>query len=263
MPIRKQFDAKEDDRMRKAQRAAQLDEALRKLPQVPYLRDDPTAQVLESAPALALPFPPNAVAPLHGSEYLLEQVVGKWYLRSLAVSHFCRPVDTDYRVFSQEDFANTGVEWVGNFSLTLLCVTHLGRKHSVGYYPTLAKPPVAFIPAFVSTTPLEKLPAVQAVLYLTANGLRPFDDSSQSFQTRLLSKYESGLTRPRLVLDTALATSRQQAARRARAERNACSGGRPLAPKGPWEAELFDNAFGGDTSLMSDAEYEMVFGEGR
>lgn len=256
-------EAEEHERRRRGEQAARLEEASRKLPRVPYLRDDPGAQVLETSSSLALPFPPSIVAPLPGSEYLLEQVTGKWYLRSLAISHFCRPVYTTSRVFSQEDLGSTGVPWICDFRATLLSVTHLGKEYCVGYYATHSKPPVTFLPAFASTASLDELPAVQAVLYMAANTLHRLDESGQSFQMRLLGKYDSGLARPELVFDAVLSTRRQQAAKRAKHEHGAYATGTHPVPKGPWEAGLFNDAFGGDPGLMSDAEYEMVFGQGR
>ena len=117
---------------REAERARRTEEALQ-LPQVPYLREDPLTEALEPGEAMRLPFPPAAVNPMPGTEFLLEQVEGVWYLRSTAVSQFCRLAEWDSRWFTEEDFAGTDVSFVEGFTAYLLTVKHFREKYCVGY----------------------------------------------------------------------------------------------------------------------------------
>jgi hypothetical protein len=240
---------------REAEKARRAEEALL-LPQVPYLRDDPQTQALEPE-VVRLPFQPATVNPIRGTEFLLEQVEGVWYLRSTAVSQFCRLAKWDSRWFTEEDFVGTGVSLVTGFTAYLLTVKHRREKECVGYFPRRPTELHPFIPAFVSQKRLKDLPPTQAVLYLsTAHAAGQGEGGN--FEWRLLSKYQSGLVQPRVAFDAEVFAELQQ-----RKQRLAAGGSRHPPARGAWAAEMFENAFGGDTSQMTDAEYEMIFGEPR
>lgn len=201
---------------------------------VPYIKYD--AKVGESYKAIelrSLPFPSNHLPELFNLKFFIIEVNDRgYYLRSTLNSLFCQQLidniceievpdwDTEQMSFKYDE---NGEVILKTEKLQYLSFIFDGIERAVAY--NYAGKGETFLQMHTSTFPFAKLDDRLQRLYIAAKMLT---NEELDFYETELRKYEM-----------------EQSG---------------LKPKGEWEAQMFRDTFKSNTKLMSDDEYEMIFG---
>lgn len=197
-------------------------------------------QIFAPKDILSFPFPTNLIPePLYSVDFFVECVGSARYLRHTRLSHFCMPIEPktiDVELPYLDENSNTVVDrQTGEVHLrkTLLCyfVAHFqGIERCVGFI-------------FENKS--------RYFLHLHSTDLKFSELTSE-----LKSLYESAA----LHWSGILKTNDQRVTDFRSSERLKSLRVRPL---GPWEEKLFAVHFKSNPDLLSDDEFEMIFGQSR
>lgn len=204
---------------------------------IPYLHFDPEAgkrfarQPIESFPFPAYHLPEIFDLPI----FFIERVGGEYFLRSTLNSLFCSAIHNCVKEIEVPEWDSLAQTYVYNYQGEIVqksALLHYLRidleigERVVGYaFEGKSK---FFLVVHTSPVVFEQLDEKIKLLYNAARFLRKNLIEHHAARIRGL---ESQSTHPK--------------------------------PKGHWQAEMFKTIFNENPSLMSDDEYEMIFGEAR
>lgn len=201
---------------------------------VPYIKYD--AKVGGHYPTIeirALPFPPSHIPDLFNFRiFIIEKNERGYFLRSTMNSLFCQHlIDNSCEIEVPEydaeqgsyKYDENGEVIFKTEKLQYLSFFYEGTERTVAY--KFAGKADIFLQMHSSTVPFNELDGRLQKLYVAAKMLTP----------NYLEFYENEIQKM-------------------------YSNNRGLKPKGEWEEQMFKDVFKSNTLLMSDDEYEMIFG---
>jgi hypothetical protein len=201
---------------------------------IPYIKYD--AKVGGFYPTIelcSLPFPTNNIPDIFNLRFfIIETIDDEFYLRSTINSLFCYQLKDNAKFIEVPALDTEEMNYVYDENgeiiykkeqLNYLSFTYKGIERTVAYY--YSGKSKTFLQMHKSTIPFSELDNRLQRLYmatkmLTVNSLEILENESQKMDMK-----KNG-----------------------------------LRPKGEWEEEMFRDVFHNNTSLMSDDEYEMIFG---
>lgn len=201
---------------------------------IPYIKFDPkSGGGYRPIELTSFPFPPHHLPQVFNLPlFIIEKNKYGYFLRSTLNSLFCSAL---YEVVSEievPDWDPENMSYKYNEEgevihkierLQYLCFTVEGEERAVAYrYEGSGK---TYLQLHTSEIPFEELDEKLQKLYLGAKLLSRHYITHYENEIRKLEAKATGLT-----------------------------------PKGEWEAQMFRDVFRSNTSLMSDDEYEMIFG---
>jgi len=188
----------------------------------------------------SFPFPPNTIpAPLNSKYFFIENIDGKYYLRHLNEQLFCMPLasydatvhlpvidENGNSIFDQE---KNSIE-TEEHKISFLCAHFQSERRSVGYI--FNGKSTLFLNLHKSDKKLSDLPEHLRSIYKSA------DCHSIKY----------------LEWDNEATTKQINSEKLNKSN---------ISPKGPWEAELFRVNFNSNPDMLTDDEFEMIFGQSR
>jgi len=201
---------------------------------IPYIKFDPKiGGVYRSIKLTSFPFPPHHLPEIFNLPiFLIEKNKHGYFLRSTLNSFFCCAL---YEVINEIEVPDWDSETMGYKyndegevvykieKLQYLCFTIEGEERAVAYnYAGSGK---AYLQMHTAEIPFEELDEKLQELYLGAKSLSRHYITHCENEIRKIEAKAAGLT-----------------------------------PKGEWEAQMFRDVFSSNPSLMTDDEYEMIFG---
>lgn len=187
----------------------------------------------------SFPFPPSEIPEtIETNEYFIEEFSTSAMLRHITNPFICIPIlngRTEIDLPTENGTTET-------FYLTVFYVYFEGTPYSVGY-------------SFGKNNNFENFYFVERQ---SANGWDELIEMDQIFKTKtaLQLLYESATLSTVASLEKSTERTRQVKFSNYLNSRN-------LAPKGEWEAQVFRNNFGNNPFVLTDDEFEMIFGEYR
>lgn len=204
---------------------------------IPYIKFDPKIGKGYHAIELAsFPFPPHHLPEIFNLPiFIIETNEHGYFLRSTLNSLFCCALYEVVNEIEVPDWNSETMSYVYNEEggivykvekLKYLCFTVEGEERAVAYsYEGSGK---AYLQMHTAEIPFKELDEKLKKLYLGALLLtRPYVTHYTNEIAKIKNKSNE------------------------------------LTPKGEWEAKMFRDVFNSNPSLMSDHEYEMIFGVGR
>jgi len=201
---------------------------------IPYIKFDPKLGLgLRTIELTSLPFPAHHLPIIFNLPlFLIEKSELGYFLRSTLNSIFCSALYEVVKEIEVPDWDTEQTSYKYNEQgeviykserLQYLCFTIEGEERTVAY--SYAGESKSYLHMHTHTAPFEELDEKLQKLYKGA---------------MLLSKH--------------YITHYQNEVRKLKSSTS------ELRPKGEWEAQMFRDNFGSNVNLMSDDEYEMIFG---
>lgn len=166
--------------------------------------------------------------PMYSTSFFIERVERDYYLRNVLNPFYCSRLRIENHEFNASKYnENTGEVGVEVVKCSILLACFEGEFRTVGYF--LEDKFDLFLPFFKT------------------------DKTHEQVDSRLNWLYEAA----RMGTLYGLRYLEQQSKDRVKAAKGLTT---RLEPKGPWEEQMFRDVFDSDPNLMSDDEYEMIFG---
>jgi hypothetical protein len=200
---------------------------------VPYLEFNPTIDDVKPKPLKPLPFPGFHIPSVFNLKYFfIEKVELGYFLRSSLNPLFCCALfevekDIEVELWDQEKecfkYDVDGNPLTKIETLSMLCFSVESELQVVAFF--FEGKGESFLNSYTSNLPVEQLDERLKMLY----------EAALLSTDRMLGEITLGLRQDDL-------------------------GFRGLEPRGEWEAQIFRDVFQSNPSLMSDDEFEMIFG---
>lgn len=225
---------------------------------VPYIfNSDKTCQFIPSVTKILAPIPAKFFKRVFFSdEYFIELFESKkCYLRSKADPTFCSILSLDDIYITREQLQSEGIDSIANVHLFVICKMVWKTQTVFGFM--IGNKSTFFVDAYVSNLKMPQLPPIQALLYKLSELnhesalMRIFGISHESnasdhmeFSNEVLTEFITNEEQEKRILASLEPPDRREY----------------IAPSRRADIDLY---FKGDTSLMSDDEYEAFTGHER
>jgi len=230
------------------------------LPELTYLHEIVGTGTVPPYEVQQVPFPVTNLKIAPDDNLLLECIENRWYVRSLLESVRVFPVYRTILYLDRNHFVQVGQEIESPWRLMCLSANIFGNEFLVAWHSGYRKPPVTFLPATQFQGSFSDLPRELQLAYRRADLDRPgFGSKAYVNHVRFIIK--GGPTKA--VFNSALFIEEELVQAKMKTLEDDLMTKSTQVPAGSWETGIEQDIFGGDPNLMSDDEFEMVYGRPR
>jgi hypothetical protein len=230
------------------------------LPELTYLHEIVGTGTVPVYEVQHVPFSVSNLKIVPEDNMLLECVEDRWYLRSLLESVRIIPVHRKNLYLDQHHFDQVGQRIDSPWRLTCLFAMIFDSEFLVAWQIGARKPPVTFLPATRFEGRFTDLPLELQLAYRRADLDSP-GFISKAYVNHALLIMNGAPTKA--VFNSALFLEEEIAQVKMKALDSELINTSTNTPAGPWEFGIDQDIFGGDPNLMTDEEFEMVYGHQR